>query len=141
MCYTFQKIISIYLKFSKIIGKNCERVLIQLIKLKILCSQLRTFGQRQINVMKLFPEVIIVWSTIFTDPDLNCATWNKKLWIFSRLCHFLLFLISACNMGRSFYWWITCFHQTSQYPPSLFFASLSWDPKPAGTSSFKKTWQ
>ena len=34
-------------------------------------------------------------------------------------------------MGISFYCYITCFDQASQYPPSSFFASLSWHPKPA----------
>ena len=36
-----------------------------------------------------------------------------------------IFLISTCNKGISFYWWIICFDQASQYPLSLFFASLS----------------
>ena len=36
-----------------------------------------------------------------------------------------IFLIWTCNKGISFYWWIICFDQASQYPLSLFFASLS----------------
>ena len=44
------------------------------------------------------------------------------------------------NIGRSFYWWTT-FDQTSQYAPSLYFARLSWHPKPTGSPSFTKTWQ
>ena len=44
------------------------------------------------------------------------------------------------NIGRRFYWWIT-FDQTSQYAPSLYFARLSWHPKPIGSPSFAKTWQ
>ena len=36
---------------------------------------------------------------------------------------------------------IICFDQASQNPVSLYFASLSWHPKPAGTPSFAKTSQ
>ena len=36
-----------------------------------------------------------------------------------------IFLISTFDKGISFYWWIICFDQASQYPLSLFFASLS----------------
>ena len=49
--------------------------------------------------------------------------------------------MSPCNMGIGVYWWITCFDQASQYPPSLFFASLSWHPKPASSPFFVKIWQ
>ena len=44
-------------------------------------------------------------------------------------------------MGISFWWWMTCFDQASQYPSSLFFESLSWHLKPAVGRSFTKTWQ
>ena len=49
--------------------------------------------------------------------------------------------ISPCNMGMSFNWRITCFEQAIQFPPSLFFANISWHPKTAGSPFFKKTWQ
>ena len=63
----------------------------------------------------------------------------KKLWFLSKLSCFLR--ISPGNMGISFYRWITCFDQSSQYPPSSFFASLSWYRKPGGSPSFAKTWK
>ena len=44
-------------------------------------------------------------------------------------------------MGMSFNWWITCFEQAIQFPPSLFFGNISWHPKTAGSPFFTKTWQ
>ena len=80
--------------------------------------------------------------TIFTDVDLNCVIRNKKHYGFCFSCVISCFLSKLpCNMGINFYWWITCFDQASQYPPFLFFASLSWHFKPAGSLSFVKTWQ
>ena len=64
---------------------------------------------------------------------------NYGFWLNRVISCFLP--ISPCNMGISFYWWITCFDQASQYPPSLFFATLFWHPKPARSPFFVKTWQ
>ena len=80
--------------------------------------------------------------TIFTDLDLDCATWNKKNYGFCLNCVIAYFLpISPCNTGINFQWWTTCFDQASQYPSSLFFASLSWHRKLADSPFFEKTWQ
>ena len=54
----------------------------------------RMLGWQQINVRKIFPEVINVsygqWQTIFTDFNLDQVTRDKKLLILPKLCSFLL---------------------------------------------------